>query len=227
MNITRSTSRTLLLLIPRGGGSDIDRFASVYAHVDDAAFRDPDQPHLADAALLKSRVADAVRDWIDETDDGKRICAAAGGTLTIIGLVECGAVRTRAQYLAGDRGLDLRLARYGIFDLAVDDHASVVPNGPGYWEYDDPIVQQDHTPAPPAPTRHLIQRPDHRNNGKYQFVTGYTGGGAEMCVHLGLEEIAERCRAKLGPGTLIDDGIDLWWDQSPVEPTMDRNPDAV
>jgi hypothetical protein len=219
-------SRTIRLLVPRGGVSDIDRFASIYARVDDTAFRDLDHPHLADAAILKERIAAAVRDWIDETDDGKRICAAAGGTLTIIDLVAHGAVRMRSQYPASDPELDLRLVRYGILDLEVDDHASVVPNGPGYWEYDDPLVQQDHTPAPPAPTRHLIQRPDHRNNGKYQFVTGYTGGGAEACVHLSPDEVAARCREQRGPGTLVDDGTDLWWDQSPVEPAANRNPDV-
>ncbi len=56
-----------------------------------------------------------------------------------------------------------------------------------------------------------LERPDHRNNGKYQFVKGWTGGGAEACVHLTSEEIAERCARMVGPGTLEDDGIDLWW----------------
>lgn len=55
--------------------------------------------------------------------------------------------------------------------------------------------------------------PDYRNNGKYQFATGYTGGGAEMCVHLGFEEVAERLTVRHGPGTLVDDGTDLIWMQ--------------
>jgi len=50
-----------------------------------------------------------------------------------------------------------------------------------------------------------IQQPDYRNNGQFQFVTGYTGGGgAEMCVHLTCEEYEQRVRAKLGPGTLVE-----------------------
>lgn len=57
-----------------------------------------------------------------------------------------------------------------------------------------------------------IQKPDYRNNGKYQFVTGYTGGGAEACVHLSAEEIAERMTAQAGSGKLLDDGVNLWWE---------------
>jgi len=53
--------------------------------------------------------------------------------------------------------------------------------------------------------------PDYRNNGKYQFVTGYTGGfTAEMCVHLDFDEVKERLQAKYGKDTvLVDDGTDL------------------
>jgi hypothetical protein len=60
--------------------------------------------------------------------------------------------------------------------------------------------------------RTKVQQPDHRNNGQFQFVTGYTGGfGAEACVHLTLEEYKERIQAKLGPGTLIEEkGIFYW-----------------
>jgi hypothetical protein len=64
------------------------------------------------------------------------------------------------------------------------------------------------------PVRHLIERPGHRNHGEYQFVKGYTGGGAEECVHLSAEQVAQRCRDKVGAGRLIDDGLDLWWEQS-------------
>jgi hypothetical protein len=67
--------------------------------------------------------------------------------------------------------------------------------------------------------RHPIERPEYRNNGEYQFVKGYTGGGAEMCVHLNRDQISSRCEQKLGPGTLVDDGVDLWWEQpSPDAP---------
>lgn len=55
--------------------------------------------------------------------------------------------------------------------------------------------------------------PDYRNLGNYQFVTGWTGGGAEMCVHLTFEEISKRLRAKHGDGRLVDDGTDLIWMQ--------------
>lgn len=65
--------------------------------------------------------------------------------------------------------------------------------------------------------RHAVERPNHRHDGKYQFVKGYTAGGAEMCVHLTTEEISKRLRAKVGPGTLVDDGIDLWWEQPDAE----------
>lgn len=69
-----------------------------------------------------------------------------------------------------------------------------------------------------ARKRHALQRPDGRNNGQYQFVTGYTGGGAEACVHLTAEQIAERCRQRHGlpPGELVDDGTDLWWEETPT-----------
>lgn len=68
-------------------------------------------------------------------------------------------------------------------------------------------------PASPSVIRLPVQRPDYRNNGKYQFVVGYTGGGAEECVHLDRDEIARRLGERHGPGTLVDDGVDLWWEQ--------------
>ena len=38
----------------------------------------------------------------------------------------------------------------------------------------------------------IVITPDYRNNDKFQFVTGYTGGfAAEMCVHLTWEEKRE------------------------------------
>jgi len=61
--------------------------------------------------------------------------------------------------------------------------------------------------------RHLVQRPDYRNHGQYQFVTWYTGGGAEACVHLTREQISDRLRDQKGPGILVDDGENLWWEQ--------------
>ncbi len=66
--------------------------------------------------------------------------------------------------------------------------------------------------------RVLIQRPGYRNDGKYQFVVGYTGGFcAEMCVHLSFEEVSKRAEEKIGKGTLIDDGVDLWWETEQKE----------
>lgn len=56
-------------------------------------------------------------------------------------------------------------------------------------------------------------KPDYRNNGKYQFITGYTGGGNPMCVHLSFEEVAELLQKKHGNGTLIDEGTYLVWEQ--------------
>lgn len=58
--------------------------------------------------------------------------------------------------------------------------------------------------------------PDYRNLGKYQFVTGWTGGGAEMCTHLTFEQVMQRFKAKHGPGKLEDDGTDLVWLQDEV-----------
>lgn len=55
--------------------------------------------------------------------------------------------------------------------------------------------------------------PDYRNLGKYQFITGYTGGGAEMCIHLIFDEVVTRLRANHGDGRLIDGGTDLIWMQ--------------
>ena len=57
----------------------------------------------------------------------------------------------------------------------------------------------------------LVEKPDYRLNGKYQFIKGWTGGGAAMCLHLTKEEIIERLTTILGPGELVDDGEDLWW----------------
>ncbi len=64
-----------------------------------------------------------------------------------------------------------------------------------------------------AKIERLRFKPDHRNNGAFQFVTGYTGGGAEMCVHLRQDEVAERLAKKHGPGELVDDGTELIWMQ--------------
>ena len=61
----------------------------------------------------------------------------------------------------------------------------------------------------------LIERPSYRLNGSYQFVKGYTGGGAECCAHLTPDEVAKRCIEKVGEGRLEDDGVDLWWVQIP------------
>lgn len=60
--------------------------------------------------------------------------------------------------------------------------------------------------------RYKIQKPDYRNNDKYQFITGYGGGMQTVsCVHLTKEEISKRCEKQVGPGQLIDDGENLWW----------------
>jgi hypothetical protein len=61
--------------------------------------------------------------------------------------------------------------------------------------------------------RHLVQRPDYRNDGKYQFVVSYTSWGNPECIHLTTEQIFERMEDKLGKGKLIDDGVNLWWEQ--------------
>jgi hypothetical protein len=74
------------------------------------------------------------------------------------------------------------------------------------------LARQAHEAATTGRIRHPIQRPDYRNNGKYQFVKSITGSGAEACVHLTAEEIAERTEKKHGPGKLVDDGTDLWWE---------------
>lgn len=62
--------------------------------------------------------------------------------------------------------------------------------------------------------RIILQKPDYRNDGKYQFITGYTGGGAEECVHLTKEQISERASSILGDGRLEDDGSNLYWVKS-------------
>lgn len=62
-----------------------------------------------------------------------------------------------------------------------------------------------------AQRRVPLQQPDYRNkteHGDYQFVTGCTGGGAEMCVHLTHEAWEKHCASKCGPGKLIEeDGV--------------------
>ena len=54
--------------------------------------------------------------------------------------------------------------------------------------------------------------PDYRNNGQFQFVTGYTGGfAAPVCVHLSFDEVEQRLQRN-HPGKksrLIDNGSDL------------------
>ena len=69
--------------------------------------------------------------------------------------------------------------------------------------------------------------PDYRNAGKFQFVTGYTGGGAEMCVHLTFEEVAKRLAKKHGDGELVDDGVDLIWMQPDDVATRKRMEDSL
>lgn len=66
-------------------------------------------------------------------------------------------------------------------------------------------------------SRRPVEQPSYRNNGEYQFVVGYTGGGAEECVHLSAVEITRRLTESAGPGKLIDDGVDLWWELDHVE----------
>lgn len=62
--------------------------------------------------------------------------------------------------------------------------------------------------------RKLIQCPDFRNNGKYQFVVGYGGGMQTVeCIHLEPSEISARLEAREGLGRLVDDGVNLWWEQ--------------
>jgi len=68
-----------------------------------------------------------------------------------------------------------------------------------------PIVMADAV-------RYAVEKPEYRNNGQYQFVKEYTGGGNAACVHLTTEEIAQRLTAEKGPGELIDDGVNLWWE---------------
>jgi len=48
-----------------------------------------------------------------------------------------------------------------------------------------------------------VQQPDYRNNGKLQFVTGWTGGGAEMCIHLTFEEYEKDIASQAPPGRLV------------------------
>jgi hypothetical protein len=68
-------------------------------------------------------------------------------------------------------------------------------------------------------TKRTQLRPDYRNNGKYQFITGYSGSGATICVHLSAEELSERLAVKHGEGKLIDDGDSLWWEVNYATPT--------
>jgi len=58
----------------------------------------------------------------------------------------------------------------------------------------------------------LVQKPDYRNFGKYQFILEWTPGGAAMCTHLSSNEISEQLTKKAGPGKLLDDGENLWWE---------------
>jgi len=69
--------------------------------------------------------------------------------------------------------------------------------------------------------------PDYRHAGKFQFVTGYTGGGAEMCKHLTFDEVAERLANKHGDGELVDDGVDLIWMQPDDVATSNRMGDSL
>lgn len=56
----------------------------------------------------------------------------------------------------------------------------------------------------------------------YVFVKGWTGGGAEMCSHMTAEEVRQDIEKKLGPGKLMDDGTNLWWETAePAGPLDD------
>jgi hypothetical protein len=55
--------------------------------------------------------------------------------------------------------------------------------------------------------------PEYRNDGKYQFLVGWTAGGAEMYRHLTLEQLTTQLTAELGSGRLVDDGTYLIWMQ--------------
>lgn len=59
-----------------------------------------------------------------------------------------------------------------------------------------------------ARRRVSLQQPDYRNKthlGDYQFVQGYTSGGAQMCVHLTREAWEQQCALVCGPGRLVED----------------------
>lgn len=57
----------------------------------------------------------------------------------------------------------------------------------------------------------MPQQPDYYNDGKLQFVTGYTGGGYPMCVHLTYNEYVKRIAEKVGAGIVSRrKGIFYW-----------------
>lgn len=86
-----------------------------------------------------------------------------------------------------------------------------------------PLEKAGEESIEPDKSKILLQRPDYRNDGKYQFITGYTGGfGGVACVHLDAKEISRRCEAANGTGILLDDGVDLWWQKSPTD--TDKEP---
>lgn len=60
--------------------------------------------------------------------------------------------------------------------------------------------------------RLLVQQPDFRHNGKLQFIVGYTGGGANACVHLTRHQYASRLRKKAGNGKLVEIDGKFYWE---------------
>jgi hypothetical protein len=61
-----------------------------------------------------------------------------------------------------------------------------------------------------------LETPDNRLNGQYQFVKGWTGGGAEMCAHMTPDEYKLRVREKLGDGELVEHEGKFYWHQTPI-----------
>lgn len=88
------------------------------------------------------------------------------------------------------------------------------------------LTEPPEAEVPKQPGEIARYTPDYRNNGQYQFVTGFSGSGAEMCAHLTLEVIEQRLRERyeLPDGVLVDDGKDLIFIRPQICPTPTSSP---
>ena len=67
--------------------------------------------------------------------------------------------------------------------------------------------------------RHAVERPIQRVDGCYRYSAGKGPGGKYTFFDMTREELVEHCRQLFGDGVLLDDGVELAWEQDREMPT--------